>query len=155
MSFDVTLVSGELISVDVNRVNRFPYKKSMFTYTSDAYTSPVIVEWDAKEFPLAMRYDNELLGYIDGTVFDSQRISLGYARKTDIMGNRWEIISTHGKLLMNREKKRERFSWKKTVCHYEFIADDMKSNIIDFRLIIGLVVEYWTPRLFPDSGSTG
>ncbi len=31
VSFDVTLVSGELLSVDVNRVNRFPYKKSMFT----------------------------------------------------------------------------------------------------------------------------
>lgn len=119
--------------------------------------APIYIDWEPKAFPVSMKHGDKLLGYIDGTVFDPDGISLGYARKTDTLGNRWDIMTSHGTIQMDRQKKRERFLWKTQSYYYDFISDEMKSNKIDARLILGLVVEFWTPRLlmYADSGPTG
>lgn len=160
-SFVVTLASGMSISIDVNKVDQRPFKKHTFICKSEAcpdfLRNPVVVDWDANAFPSVIKCGDDLLGYIDGTIFDPNRISLGYARKTDTLGNRWEILSTHGSLHMRKEKRRERMSWKEKRYGYDFISDEMQSGTVDIRLIIGLVVEFWTPRLlmYADPGPTG
>lgn len=160
-SFVIMLSSGISLSVTVNRIDERPYKKHLFIIAtnslSDLRCNMIVVDWDANAFPAVMKSGDEILGYIDGTVFDPARCSLGYARRTDMLGNRWEILSEHGLLYMRREKSRERFSWMNKQYDYGFNTDDMKSATIDIRLIVGLVVELWTPRLlmYADPGPTG
>ncbi len=160
-TFIVTLASGMSLSIDVNKVDQRPYKKHTFICNSEAcpdlHGNQVVVDWDANAFPSVIKCGEDLLGYIDGTIFDPNRISLGYARKTDTLGNRWDILSTHGSLHMQKERQRKRWSWKEKRHDYDFISDEMKSCTIDIRLIIGLVVEFWTPRLlmYSDPGPTG
>lgn len=160
-SFRIVLSDGISLPVTLNRIDKRPYKKHLFTIATDSVPDlrcdTIAVDWDADASPAAIKSGDEILGYVDGTVFDPSRVSLGYVRKMDLLGNRWEIRSEHGSLYMRREKRHGRFSWMNKQYNYGFNVDGMKSATIDIRLIVGLVVEFWTPRLlmYADPGPTG